>query len=165
MFPRLVALPAHVTKPSRLVIANIAAHLAAEYPVRPGSIRCKLVSGGNALETLVSPVGAVVFLSGENSDDLRCRMHALIKFVNYPIGTGEGKGALSPMKATLLAYFVLSLGGSSVAALVQTDSLDKRLQTLENRVHVLEMSQSAARPSAPIPEETPAPGKVPRRTC
>jgi hypothetical protein len=51
--------------------------------------------------------------------------------LNYPIGTSEGKGALSPMNATLLAYFVLSLGGCSAAALVQTDSLDKRRQTVE----------------------------------
>lgn len=43
---------------------------------------------------------------------------------------------------------LLLLSGCSVAALVQADSLDKRLQTLEARVHDLEMHQANAQ-SAP----------------
>lgn len=44
----------------------------------------------------------------------------------------------------LAPVLFLALSGCSVAALVQTDNLDKRVQTLETRVHDLEMKQQVA---------------------
>lgn len=42
-------------------------------------------------------------------------------------------------RITLLALLAIALSGCSVAALVQNDNLDKRLQALETRVHTLEV--------------------------
>lgn len=44
----------------------------------------------------------------------------------------------------VLIAAVTVLPGCSVAALMQTDSLDKRVQTLEQRVHALEEKQAAS---------------------
>ena len=53
--------------------------------------------------------------------------------------------------AAVLAVALL-LCGCSVAALVEDDNLDKRMQALEARVHALEMaSVKAGPPSNPAP--------------
>ena len=58
------------------------------------------------------------------------------------------------MIARLLAgaCAALLLSGCSVAALVQSESLDKRMQTLEGRVHDLEMRQASASPAVTQPQ-------------
>lgn len=48
------------------------------------------------------------------------------------------------MRRIALLALALALPGCSVAALVQNDNLDKRMQALETRVHTLEV-----RPAAP----------------
>jgi len=46
---------------------------------------------------------------------------------------------------------LLSLPACSVAALMQTDNLDKRVQALDARVHELEAHQLTAQSSPPPP--------------
>lgn len=49
------------------------------------------------------------------------------------------------MNSILLLILACALSGCSVAALVQNDNLDKRIQSLEARVHALETTTPASR--------------------
>jgi hypothetical protein len=48
------------------------------------------------------------------------------------------------MRPIAAALLILPLSGCSVAALMQTDSLDKRMTNLENRIHDVEVRQAVA---------------------